>query len=129
MDAAVLYDWRGNVRELRNFVTRTIIMRDSDAAIHELETKIAAGYRVEQDEPAPSSSSQVAEKAGMRSIMREMKNRAEAQMIQDALEVSGWNRRHAARSLNISYRGLLYKIQQHRLEPKASALSRPWSGQ
>jgi DNA-binding NtrC family response regulator len=50
-----------------------------------------------------------------------MKDRAEAQMIKNALEVSGWNRRHAAKYLNISYRGLLYKIQQHRLAPKSTA--------
>ncbi|HEY2471969.1 MAG TPA: sigma-54 dependent transcriptional regulator [Terracidiphilus sp.] len=128
MDAVLLYEWRGNVRELRNFVTRTMTMRDSDTAIHELETKIVAGYRVDQDEPSLNSSSRVTEKAGMRSIMRDMKDRAEAQMIQDALEVYGWNRRHAAKYLNISYRGLLYKIQQHRLAPKASAWSGPASG-
>jgi DNA-binding NtrC family response regulator len=50
--------------------------------------------------------------------MRDVKDRTEAQLIQDALEVVGWNRRHAAQYLNISYRGLLYKIQQHRLTPK-----------
>jgi DNA-binding NtrC family response regulator len=54
----------------------------------------------------------------MRSIVRDVKERTEAQMIQDALEVSGWNRRNAAQYLNISYRGLLYKIQQHRLAPR-----------
>jgi two-component system response regulator AtoC len=36
-------------------------------------------------------------------------------MLQDALSASGWNRRRAAVNLNISYRTLLYKIQQHRL--------------
>ena len=128
MDAVLLYDWRGNVRELRNFVTRTMTMRDSDTALHELETMIAADYRVEQDEPPPSSSLRITEKAGMRSIVRDMKNHAEAQIIQQALEFHGWNRRHAAKYLNISYRGLLYKIQQHRLAPKASAWSRPASG-
>ena len=126
MDAVLLYDWRGNVRELRNFVTRTMTMRDADTAIHELETKIETGYRIEQDD-SPAPSLRIAEKSGMRSVMRDMKNRAEAQMIQDALEVYGWNRRHAAKYLNISYRGLLYKIQQHRLSPRASAWSRPAS--
>ena len=118
MDAVLLYDWRGNIRELRNFVTRTMTMRDAETAIHELETKIAAGYRIAADEPEPARTS---ESSGMRSIVRDMKDRAEAQMIQDALEVSGWNRRHAAKYLNISYRGLLYKIQQHRLAPKSPA--------
>jgi two-component system, NtrC family, response regulator AtoC len=119
MDAVLLYDWRGNVRELQNFVKRTITMRDPDTAIHELETKIAAGYRVQSDEPEPEPTRG---RTGMRAIMRDMKDRAEAQMIQDALEVSGWNRRHAAKYLNISYRGLLYKIQQHRLTPRPPSI-------
>jgi DNA-binding NtrC family response regulator len=38
-------------------------------------------------------------------------------MIQSALDAFGWNRRRAAQYLNISYRGMLYKIQQHRLSP------------
>ncbi len=122
MDAILLYDWRGNVRELRNFVTRTMTMRDPETAIRELETKIDAGSRVVQEEPDPSP---LVEKAGMRSVVRDMKDRAEAQMIKEALEMSGWNRRHAAKYLNISYRGLLYKIQQHRLAPKAPSLRGP----
>lgn len=124
MDLALLYDWPGNVRELRNFVTRTIIMRDPSSAMRELEAKIDTGKQSfleespasaeSEDAPAPANCS------GMRSIMRDVKDRAEAALIQDALEVSGWNRRHAAQYLNISYRGLLYKIQQHRLTPKVS---------
>ncbi len=115
MDVALLYDWPGNVRELRNFVTRTIIMRDPDAAVRELEAKIDTVRQtlVEQEGlNVPASCS------GMRSIVRDVRDRAEAELIQDALEVAGWNRRHAAQYLNISYRGLLYKIQQHRLTPK-----------
>ena len=124
MDAALLYDWRGNLRELRNFVTRTMTMRDPDTAILELETKIGAEVQVADEE---SVSSQMAENIGMRSVMRNIKDRAEARMIQDALEVSGWNRRHAAKNLNISYRGLLYKIQQHQLSPRSSGWIRPLS--
>ena len=45
MDAALLYDWRGNLRELRNFVTRTMIMRDPDSGVKELEAKIATTSR------------------------------------------------------------------------------------
>jgi transcriptional regulator with PAS, ATPase and Fis domain len=122
MDAMLLYNWRGNVRELRNFVTRTITMRDAETAIHELESKIAAGHRVAQDE-FEAQPPRVKDRSGLRSVMRDMKDRAEAQMIRDALEVSGWNRRHAAKCLNISYRGLLYKIQQHRLAPDSFVVS------
>lgn len=117
MDAALLYDWRGNVRELRNFVTRTITMRDADAALHELEKKIGAG---DQADDLPNFGDVAPPDLGMRSIMRGVKDRTEAQLIQNALELSGWNRRHAAAYLNISYRGLLYKIQQLGLTPKLS---------
>ncbi|MGB6194537.1 MAG: sigma-54 dependent transcriptional regulator [Terracidiphilus sp.] len=121
MDLALLYDWPGNVRELRNFITRTIIMRDPGAAMRELEAKIDTGREgiLEQPDNADDALTS-ATCSGMRSIMRAVKDRAEAELIRDALEVSGWNRRHAAQYLNISYRGLLYKIQQHRLTPKVS---------
>ena len=118
VDAALQYEWHGNVRELRNFVTRTIIMRDQQAAVRELEGKIAARereFRGGRLELVPS------QYAGMRSVVRDIKDRTEAQMIQDALDASGWNRRHAAQNLNISYRALLYKIQQHRLSPRKTA--------
>jgi two-component system, NtrC family, response regulator AtoC len=115
MDAALHYDWRGNVRELRNFVTRTITMRDPDTALQELEKKIASADEVvDQKESGGVGFPDL----GMRSIMRGVKDRTEAQLIQNALELSGWNRRHAAKYLNISYRGLLYKIQQLGLTPK-----------
>jgi two-component system, NtrC family, response regulator AtoC len=115
MDLAILHDWRGNVRELRNFVTRTMIMRDQHAAIRELESKIAA-----RTPAAPKDRLEIvpAQCSGMRSIVRDIKDRTEVQMIQEALDASGWNRRHAAKNLNISYRALLYKIQQHRLTPR-----------
>jgi two-component system, NtrC family, response regulator AtoC len=114
VDLALLYDWRGNVRELRNFVTRAIIMRNSDAAARELEEKInALGNSVVQ----PQAPRDALPCAGIRSIVREVKDRTETEMIQNALDAFGWNRRRAAQYLNISYRSLLYKIQQHRLRP------------
>ncbi len=120
MDVALAYDWPGNLRELRNFVTRTIIIRDGDAAIRELDTKIAARGGVPQPDRAEVAPAHC---SGMRSIVRDIKDRTEAQMIQEALDASGWNRRHAAQHLNISYRALLYKIQQHRLAPRIGARS------
>jgi two-component system response regulator AtoC len=116
MDAAYLYDWRGNLRELRNFVTRTLVLRDQDAAIRELETRIATMDSANIDPSVPKPP----ERADMRSIVRDLTDRTEVRMIQDALDASGWNRRSAARQLNISYRGLLYKIQQYRLAPRRS---------
>lgn len=118
MDVALQYDWRGNVRELRNFVTRAIVMRNPDAAAGELEEKVAAsGSAVVQNQPLDIS----LPCAGIRSVVRDAKDRAEVKMIQNALDAFGWNRRRAAQYLNMSYRALLYKIQQHRLRPLPAA--------
>jgi len=114
MDAALLYDWKGNLRELRNFVTRTIVMRDADAATRELESKAAASGDAESQSSLADASAPC---VGIRSIVRDVKARTEAKMILSALETFGWNRRRAAQYLNMSYRGLLYKIQQHHLRP------------
>jgi two-component system, NtrC family, response regulator AtoC len=114
VDLALLYDWRGNVRELRNFVTRAIIMRDPDAPARELEEKIAAdGFSGAQSRPVDVA----LPCAGIRSVVRDVKDRTETEMIQNALNAFGWNRRRTAQYLNISYRALLYKIQQHQLRP------------
>lgn len=125
LDAALLYHWPGNLRELRNFVTRTIIMRDPVVAARELEAKTeGAGGAVRRAAGADGASllNSSNRGSGMRSVVRDLKERTEMQMILDALEVSRWNRRKAAQSLNISYRALLYKIQQHRLTPQKMEL-------
>lgn len=115
MDVALQYDWRGNVRELRNFVTRAIVMRNPDAAARELEEKVAALAVAAPQASQPFDISLPC--AGIRSVVRDAKDRAEVQMIQNALDAFGWNRRRAAQYLNMSYRAMLYKIQQHRLRP------------
>jgi two-component system, NtrC family, response regulator AtoC len=115
IDATLLHDWPGNLRELHNFVTRVLVMQDEDAAICELETKIArtcAAAREDSFDGAPSDCRSI------RAMARNFKDRAETQMIQAALDATGWNRRHAAQQLNISYRTILYKIRQHQLAPR-----------
>lgn len=118
MDTALLYDWRGNVRELCNFVTRTMVMRDQEAALRELETMIAATSEFGRQDPLESRAT---DGSDMRSIVRDFTERTEVRMIQKALDASSWNRRQAAKSLKISYRGLLYKIQEHHLTPRRGA--------
>ncbi len=123
LDATLLYDWPGNLRELHNFVMRAMIICDPDAALRELETKIA----LTEGNSHRARGEEFSHRSGMKSVVRDVKERTEAKMIQEALENSGWNRRHAARTLNISYRALLYKIQQHRLTPGGAAVCQEMS--
>ncbi|HWZ51424.1 MAG TPA: sigma-54 dependent transcriptional regulator [Granulicella sp.] len=112
LEAMQEYDWPGNLRELSNFVIRILILQDQDAILADLAAKIRsrgcapANGRARANEQALD---------GMRQIVRNCKDQTESRLIQDALDAAGWNRRHAAAQLQISYRGLLYKIQQYQL--------------
>ena len=55
--------------------------------------------------------------AGLRSLVESVKGEAEKRAISAALERTRWNRKAAARLLGVSYRTLLYKIQQYRMTP------------
>ncbi len=124
MEAAQEYHWPGNLRELRNFVTRLLVLQDEDAAYDQLRsmtrTKPAQAMASNSMHSMTSNPPQVvvsqpAGTQGMKGAVNDLKHRLESSMIQEALLAVGWNRRRAASNLNISYRALLYKIQQHGL--------------
>jgi two-component system, NtrC family, response regulator AtoC len=116
VEAAQEYHWPGNLRELRNFVTRTLILRDEESAYNDLRAKTRTKVlSSREDTHAEAAINRLPIAAGMKNAVNEVKNETEIRILQDALSASGWNRRKAAVNLNISYRTLLYKIQQHRL--------------
>jgi two-component system response regulator AtoC len=116
IEAAQDYHWPGNLRELRNFVTRTLILQDEESAYNDLRTKTRTKVTVPVAEaPVQVPMNKLPAAVGMKGAVNEVKNETEIRMLQDALSASGWNRRRAAVNLNISYRTLLYKIQQHGL--------------
>lgn len=113
IEAAQEYHWPGNLRELRNFVTRTLILQDEESAYNDLraKTRNLTPSRIEPQEDRRSLIS-----ADMRDVVNGAKNQMEIRILGDALSASGWNRRRAAKNLNISYRTLLYKIQRYGLK-------------
>jgi two-component system, NtrC family, response regulator AtoC len=121
LEAAQEHTWPGNLRELRNFVTRTLVLRDEPSAILELRSKgrSQGNHFNGRSFPEPREAGH----DGMKSIVRGVKDKAEIGLIQEALHASGWNRRRAATNLHISYRALLYKIQQYGLSPNTDRLS------
>ena len=107
MEFLAAHEWPGNVRELENLARRIVLLGDSRRAIEELgEMRL---------EPAPKEESA---NFSLKAAARTASRRAERELIAKALERTHWNRKRAARELQISYKSLLYKIKQTGLEEK-----------
>jgi len=59
----------------------------------------------------------------LKSLVQSIKCAAERNAISAALEKTGWNRKAAARDLKVSYRTLLYKIEQYRMTASVPSLT------
>ena len=123
LDACQAYSWPGNLRELEEFVKRYLMMGDKELAFGMPKPE----HRPGNGSPAhPSEPSQEALEAGengerssnlnyLKSLVQSVKWEAERNAIATALEKTAWNRKAAARLLKVSYRTLLYKIEQYRM--------------
>jgi two-component system, NtrC family, response regulator AtoC len=111
MDAAVRYEWPGNLRELENFVKRYVILEDDEGSLRELVEMSAARQRT-----APRPESTVPKDMGLKALVRGLKDEAEMEAIAVALEKTRWCRKDAAKMLGISYKALLYKMRQFNLD-------------
>ena len=73
-------------------------------------------------EPAESQSGI----SGLKSLVQSVKGEAERNAIATALDQARWNRKAAARLLKVSYRTLLYKIEQYHMSPPSHSLFSLW---
>ena len=118
----VQYFWPGNLREMENFVRRYLFVGSEANALGTFRG-VAEFYRSQRaSEAAVSVPLQPNAKAGtgLKSLIRNLKGETEVSAIRNALRQTNWNRRQAARLLNISYRGILYKIREYGLQPSFS---------
>ena len=103
MEALQAHDWPGNIRELENVVRRYAILDSDASAICEAMTSPPADGDFDVPIEGPTS---------LKTMTRQATQALERRIIRRTLEANGWNRKRAARALNISYRALLYKIKE-----------------
>lgn len=103
-DLSLLQEWHwpGNIRELENVIKQIVILNDPKGVLFDL---LAAPKEHSAHLPASNGT---ALKAATRAASR----RVEEELILDALSKTRWNRKRAARNLQISYKSLLSKLKQ-----------------
>jgi len=107
MQTLMKYPWPGNVRELQNIVERAVVLSDSnhitvDALPQELR-RTTDNLRVQIPE----------EQLSIKQTLAQLVPRIEQELIARALKLTGNNRTHAAKLLEISHRSLLYKLKEY----------------
>jgi two-component system response regulator AtoC len=137
LERFLTHSWPGNVRELENLVKRIVVLESEEFVAHELSGREtsnngygsatasarngAAAERAVTAPPEPKAEAAAAplkrpveawNGLGLKDVARRAAREAEHGVIKQVLEEVRWNRMEAARRLKISYKALLYKIQE-----------------
>jgi len=114
------YSWPGNLRELEKFVKRYVVSGEGETPRgsgeldnSQAQTRTSNGAMGADFERFECMAAMSASKSLLHTVRKE----AERNAISTVLEQTRWNRAMAARRLHVSYRTLLYKIQQYDLDP------------
>jgi two-component system, NtrC family, response regulator AtoC len=119
MDRLLQHAWPGNVRELENVARKFVALGNE-----ELVTSDLGGDGILKGvQPAPVTGSADVHPNGrsLKEAAREASRHAERELILKQLERTRWNRKKAARELQISYKALLYKLKQLDLDGSANS--------
>jgi two-component system response regulator AtoC len=117
MDLLLRHSWPGNIRELENVARKIVALADEHLAIHDLTME--HGPAIPDRRVADATKTKTADRSipqapsgSLKEAARAASRVAERAMILNQLERTHWNRKKAARDLQISYKALLYKLKQ-----------------
>jgi len=102
VELLLTHDWPGNIRELGNLARKVVALGQARVAMSELK-RVA---------PTHGKTIELARNESLKVVAKEAARVAERDLILRALERTHWNRKQAARDLQVSYKALLYKIKQ-----------------
>ncbi len=114
-DRLMNHGWPGNLRELENALKRYAVFGTEASLLAGLET---SPRMINPDEFIVDGD------YSLKRATRRAVSHVERHLILRVLQIHNWNRTKAAKQLNISYRALLYKIQQAGLPSTRSRRAR-----
>ncbi len=122
LEAFLTHSWPGNVRELENVVRRYLILPDLETTIAELK-RPRGGEGATASPPAAAAAAP--KELSLKKLAASAADQAERDVVRRVLTETKWNRRQAARRLNISYKALLNKLKKWEAEGAAPDITPP----
>jgi two-component system response regulator AtoC len=117
MDSFLRYDWPGNLRQLENAIKRYLILPEMNMNLAELKEQAQPGTAaVVPIKPKEDSMS-------LKDVGTRAAENAEKELVLRVLEETSWNRKQAARRLNICYKALLNKLKRWQIDNRHSMQS------
>ena len=105
MDNLLLYEWPGNIREMENVISRSMIfLQPHDRMVEEHHLPKSMLVLPNEDEGEPSIGT-----------LAEQMDVLEKKVLAQALKVCDGNKSRTAKQLNISLRTLYYKLEKYQL--------------
>ncbi len=137
------YPWPGNVRQLQNCIKKQMVVNSWEKIFdelpknnHEITPHIRTDNQFNGDQPfanhefatdrsgiisefvdLSTSSDKLFEDISLKKIKKLASDKVEKEVIAFVLEKVGWNRSRAAKILKISYKTLLYKMNEFEIHP------------
>ena len=108
------YRWPGNVRELQNCIERAVILADGDAI---LPRHLNLSFiEPPSPQPPPGPWEQIDLSGTLTEATRRVGAEAEKRKIEQVLREADNNKGRAAELLGVTYKMLLLKLKEHRIE-------------
>jgi two-component system, NtrC family, response regulator AtoC len=120
LDSFLRYDWPGNIRQLENSIKRYLILPDMNMNLSELKDQ--------QGNAVPVPAKPKEDNMSLKDVATRAAEHAEKELVLRVLEETSWNRKQAARRLNICYKALLNKLKRWQIDNRHGMAPRPAPG-
>jgi two-component system, NtrC family, response regulator AtoC len=118
------YSWPGNIRELENTIKGLVLFNNEETTLKNLSVQTSDATQakpVDFSRPVSSWGFSDSDPFNLKEATKRAVKQAEKEIIFSTLTQTNWNRKLSSKLLQVSYKALLYKIQQYQLDDSRSS--------
>ena len=120
------HPWPGNIRELENTIKGLVLFNNEETTLKNLsgqtpDATLADPDPVDFPRPVSSRGFPDTDPFNLKEATKRAVKQAEKEIIFSTLTKTNWNRKLSSKLLQVSYKALLYKIQQYQLDDSRSS--------